>query len=385
MIYPDKAPIIASDATRPPFHPSVFRALDLATTRRLIIDRYLTREAFASFVAVASVLVIIFTVFSMGRFLTDAASGLLRPLEVVQLTLLKSLIALEVLLPIALYFGLIITLGALHGHSELIAMQACGISERRYHRPGLLLAVLLALVVALLSAQVRPWAYALMYRLVAEAEASSEINRIQAGEFYLYEGENRVVFVDAVDQDRLRGIFIRTRKGDDIQVISSANGRIQTYFTPQTHRLTLDDAHILKQIEGGPDFTGVFGTLTLSLGVGKPEDPGYRSKARSTLDLSRSKVPADRAEFQWRLSTPLSTLLLAALALHLSHSQPRSGRFARLPHALAVYAVYYNVLAIARNLVEQRTLDHLWWVPALLAALLLLWSLPRRLAVRKWV
>ncbi|MCC6203246.1 MAG: LPS export ABC transporter permease LptF [Gammaproteobacteria bacterium] len=350
----------------------------------MIIDRYLTREVASTFIAVSAVLVIIFATFSMGRFLTDAASGLLRPIEVAELTALKALIALEVLLPIGLYFGLIITLGALHGHSELIALQACGIGERRFHRPALRVAMLLAALVALLSTQVRPWAYARTYGVIAAAEASSEINRIKAGEFYLYEGENRVVFVNEVDGDQLRGVFIRTRTGTDIQVVSAANGRIELYHTPETHRLTLSDAHILKQIDGGPDFTGMFNTLTLALGVGKPEDSGYHSKARSTLDLAHSNLAADRAEFQWRLSTPVSTLLLAMLALQLSRNQPRAGRFARLPQALAVYAVYYNLLGIARNWIEQQTVAYLWWVPALLAVILLYRAVPEWRVARRW-
>lgn len=350
----------------------------------MIVDRYLVREASTSFVAVAVVLVVIFATFSMGRFLTDAASGLLQPVEVAELTALKALIALEVLLPIALYFGLIVTFGALHGHSELIALQSCGIGERRYHRPVLGFAALLAVLIALLSTQVRPWAYARMYQVIAEAEASSEINRVHAGEFYLYEGENRVVFINEVDGDRLHGIFIRSRKGNDIQVVSATDGHIQLYDTPETHRLTLADAHIFKQIDGGPDFTGTFGTLSIPLGVGKPEDVSYHSKARSTEDLAQSNVAADRAEFQWRLSTPVSTVLLAWLALLLSRNQPRAGRFARLPYALAIYAVYYNVLGLARNWIEQQTVSFLWWVPGLLAAGLLFRTLPEWRLARRW-
>jgi len=78
-------------------------------------------------------------------------------------------------------------------------------------------------------------------------------------------------------------------------------------------------------------------------------------------------VPVDRAEYQWRLSTPVSTLLLALLAVPLSRSQPRQGRYARLLLAVVVYAVYFSVLDISRNWVQQETADSIWWVTATLA------------------
>ena len=65
--------------------------------RALIINRYLVRELLLPFIAVSGVLTIIFTTYSMTRFLDKAADGLLKTSEVLQLTALKSFIAQEVL------------------------------------------------------------------------------------------------------------------------------------------------------------------------------------------------------------------------------------------------------------------------------------------------
>jgi hypothetical protein len=64
---------------------------------------------------------VVFLAYSLTRFLTDAAGGLLRADEVALLTLYKSIIALEVLLPLALYFGLIVGFSRLNSHAELTA------------------------------------------------------------------------------------------------------------------------------------------------------------------------------------------------------------------------------------------------------------------------
>jgi lipopolysaccharide export system permease protein len=81
---------------------------------------------------------------------------------------------------------------------------------------------------------------------------------------------------------------------------------------------------------------------------------------------------------QWRLSTPLSTLLLALLGVPLSQSNPRKGKFANLGLAIVIFAFYYQLFVIAKTWVEKGKvppLPGIWWVPALLAGLtvVLLW------------
>ncbi len=137
------------------------------------------------FLSVSIVLLAIFVGYSLSRYLTKVDAGLLNSGEVTTLTLLKTLIALEVLLPIGLYFGLMLGLGKLHTDSEIIAMQASGISESQMIRPVAWLAIPLALIIACLSIYVRPWAYAQSSEMLAIAKASSDIDRIKAGQFYL--------------------------------------------------------------------------------------------------------------------------------------------------------------------------------------------------------
>ena len=63
----------------------------------------------------------------------------------------------------------------------------------------------------------------------------------------------------------------------------------------------------------------------------------------------------------------ISTLLLTLAAIPLSRSRPRQGRYAKMLFALGIYAVYFNLLDVARSWVEQGSSRSIWWVPALLA------------------
>jgi lipopolysaccharide export system permease protein len=334
----------------------------------MIIDRYLIREVVQPLLVICTALLVIFITYSLSRLLVDADAGLLQPGEVARLTILKSLISLDVLLPLSLYLAVLTGLGRLYTDSEIYAMRAGGISEIRLLRPVMRLTLVVAIVVTLLSGWARPWAYSQSYAIKAAAEASAEISRIREARFYTFGESERTVFIEqiAANGRDLRSIFIHTRKGDDLQVITASSGVFNYFAKPMFHSLQLIDAKVFKKVQDGTDLSAQFGSFTVWLPTETPQEPGYKVKSVSTGALKSSADPEGRAEFQWRLSTPVSALLLALAAIPLSRSRPRQGRYAKMLLALGIYAVYFILLDVSRSWVEQDSLSFIWWVPGLL-------------------
>jgi lipopolysaccharide export system permease protein len=350
-----------------------------------IIDHYLVREIVHPLVAICTALVVIFITYSLSRFLVDADAGLLQPGEVARLTMLKSVISLDVLLPLSLFLATMTGLGRLYTDSEIYAMRASGISEARLLRPLMRMAFVLALIVALLSTWARPWAYSQSYEIKARAEASAETNRIREARFYTFGKAERTVFIERIAENGhdLEGIFVRTRKADDLQVITASSGIFEFLAKPMLHRLKLTDAHVFRKVTDGADLSAQFGTLTIWLPAETPRPPGYKVKAAPTNLLRHSSNPVDQAEFQWRMSTPVSALLLALAAIPLSRSRPRQGRYAKMLLALVIYAIYFNLLDVSRSWVEQGSNDYIWWVPGLLSLVVAGLYVPAVLKKRK--
>ncbi|MDE0950586.1 MAG: LPS export ABC transporter permease LptF [Halioglobus sp.] len=364
----------------------------------MIIDRYLVRQVAMPCLLVAAILSIIFVGYSLSRFLTQADAGLLNTDEVFRLTLLKVLIALEVLLPIALFFGLMLGLGKLHNDSEIVAMQAGGVGEFSILRPILALAIPVAAIIAVLSLYVRPWAFTQTYEMLAVAEASSDIDRIKAGQFYLtrressstfdaaqilgeevevVSGRERAIFIEKISSDQaLEKVFIRTRTGSELQVISSRSGLLVKSPVSDYDTLELENARIFKQVDDGPDLFARIGHFSIRVKTVQPEPPGYKTKSIASAELAASNNPKDQAEYQWRISTSITTLLLALLVVPLSRSKPRQGRYAKLLLAFIIYAAYYNLIGIGRTWVEQQAVTSIWWAPIILALLVILLYLP---------
>ena len=335
----------------------------------MIIDRYIKREIDTPLVILILILVSIFLTFSLTRFLTTANAGLIQGSEVLSLSLLRALISLEVLIPLCFYLAVMFGLGRLYSDSEIYAMRSGGISEKRLLRPVVGLALLLAILVGLLSMFVRPWAYEASYEIKARAEGMTEVDRIRAARFYSFEETDRTIFIKAMESsgDLLTGVFIRSMQQGKLQVITAPSGKLLIEQRPGYHQLVLQDAGIYTRNPTGADFHAELGTFSIWVPSSRPFSVDYKIKASSTFDLIHSVDSYEIGEFQWRLSTPLSVLLLGLLAIPLSRSQPRRGRYVRMLSAVIIYAVYFNLLDVSRTWVEIGTARGIWWVPGLLA------------------
>ena len=333
----------------------------------MVIDRYLIRQTLMPFGITVLVLWSLFIVFTLGRFLTEAAAGSLLLDEVFRITGLRWLIAQEVLLPIAFYLSVVLVWGRLYEDLEIDALAAGGIGTFRLMVPMVLLAVLVAGAVAALALVARPWAWQQVYQIEARAEASAEVDRIRAGQFNAYP-EYTLYIQNIGDNDVLEGIFLRKRASGTFEMLSAPRGQFLAYARDNTHRLTLFDARTFQEFAGGEDVYGRFGTLDLYLRATEPRSVADKIKIKSPTQLLASDTPEADAEFQWRLSAPLAPVLLLFAGVPLARTGPRRGRFGRLILALGVYAVYFNLMGVARTWVEQEKIATFAWVHGLLIA-----------------
>jgi lipopolysaccharide export system permease protein len=345
-------------------------------TGLLIIKRYVTREISRPFLIIVSICGVIFASFTTAVILNEVAAGLIPAGTVANLVLIRLVIALEMLIPVSLYFGVVFGLGRLHSDSEIVALSAGGIGEPRLVGIVLQFSLLIALVVACISMFARPWAYQQQYLLRAQVAAEFDIAYLEARQLLVNPGSDYAIFAATVDhKTRSAGeVIVQIRKPDVMQIITA-----KSLFQPPREQdapplFTFKEGYVYElDTQGSNDVIGRFGTLNLTLSPPEPKVIGYKSKAEGLLALSKSRHRKDLAEFQWRLSTPAATVLIALLAVPLSRSGPRGGRFAKALTAVAAYAVFFNLMTFAKNLVQEGlvgAVPGLWWPIVLLGLLL---------------
>jgi lipopolysaccharide export system permease protein len=345
---------------------------------KLIIDRYIMREIIKPTVTICVILIFIFGCYTATRYLADAVSGQLPGTTVIFFILLKIAIAMEILLPTTLYLSVVIAFGRMYKDSEMTALSACGVSRARVLLPVFLIALGIAVIVSCLSLYIRPWAYHQFFTLRAQARANFDMTRMKGGTFYEIADGERVIFAENVNQQKLRakGVFIRTKHEDELQVIYAR--KAQQILEPITGKqiIVFTDGHLYEFSRQGQKGRVIqFEQSAMPLEPNGDIKLEYRTKAASTGSLALSDDSEEIAELQWRLSTPLATILLALIGVPLSRSSPRRGKYAKVMMAVVIFAFYYNLSAIIKKWVEKGVLDPLpgiWWAQLLLAGLLLL-------------
>ncbi|MCK5716332.1 MAG: LptF/LptG family permease, partial [Thiomargarita sp.] len=92
-------------------------------------------------------------------------------------------------------------------------------------------------------------------------------------------------------------------------------------------------------------------------------------------DLLFKPDAALQAELQWRLSMPLTVILLAALAIPLSYSTPRQGQYGKLVIGILIYLMHGNLLNVAKKWVEHGDVSPwigVWWTHVILLMIVLI-------------
>ena len=171
------------------------------------LDRYIEASTFRSLVLVVSGLTALFSLLEFVDQLRDVGQGHYRVTDAFLFVLLTVPSRLLQLMPVSLLLGSLFALGNLSNASELIAMQAVGLSERRIVSWVLKLAVPIVVFLFLIAEFVIPTAQRL-----AQADRMSHLSTetsIEDGNGFWAENDQQYLNVRYVDYGNIpRDIYI---------------------------------------------------------------------------------------------------------------------------------------------------------------------------------
>lgn len=342
----------------------------------MIIERYLYREMTATLVAVTTVLFLIFISTWFARLLGQVAAGDIHTDVVFMLLALKSVDALVLLLPLAIFLAVLLGFGRLYKDSEMVAMFACGVSLMRVTKAVLGFGLVCALLVGTLSLYVAPLAKVERYKVQKRLEASTGVENIAAGQFRPLAGGDAVFYAERQSEDgkAMENVFIQgVRRGAE-HLLVAERARVREGDRGDRY-LLLENGYRYEGTPGRADFR-IIHFREHEMRVAEPDLAAQavidETAALPIAALWASDKPVHTAELQWRLAMPLSALLLALLAVVLSRTNPRQGRYGKFFLGVLVYVIYSNLMGVARTWVERGRVDPaigIWWVHLLLLLL----------------
>ena len=350
----------------------------------MIIFRYLLNEVGRTQLGVFVVLMTIFISQKFVRILGDASDGDF-PAEMV-FTFMGLTIPhlMGIMLPLSLFLGILLAYGRIYAENEMTVLHACGVSEWYVVRVTLIAAIFTAILTGFFTLYLSPWAAEREYQVKEKLSKDVGISALIAGRFQNTSNSDAVVYVQSKNKDQeLENIFVAQlpkkdadTKHDKVNVIYAKKGKV-IEDDNGSQRLIMDMGNRYEKNKKTNEFQIMsFANYELQIQDQKVEERRRKLTAISTFELLNDPSHEAATEIQWRLSFPLSVIILTLIAVPLSVVNPRQGKFAKMFPALLLFLGYFLLLTSARSAMDDgkiATAVGLW--PIHLTALFVGWSL----------
>lgn len=342
----------------------------------MIIQKYLSKQVQKTSISIIVILLFIVTSNQYISLLSKAVHGKIVKEGIFDILFLSMPTLIGVLLPVALFLGIILVLSRMYADSEMVILNSNGISLfdilSFLKWPILVFAILAAVVNLYLNPKV------MYYKDVFKSkyQAVAKLNHLPIGEFLSFANGKYVIYISdkSKNEKELEDIFLVEESSDSL--ILSKKAGFKKGDNDEKILILYDGI----RYHGISDKSGLniiefkqHGFVLPKMHVSNTLD----KKEKSTLQLFNSNDIEDKLEFQWRISFVLAPILLAILAIPLSKVNPRQGKFTKIIPAILIFIVYYNLLASSMDWVEAGYIPlaaGLWWVHIVfIFAAIILW------------
>lgn len=330
----------------------------------MILYRYIAAELFKSMFAVTFTLLVIIMSGRLVKYLADVAEGELAPDFLFLIMLYRLPNFLEVIVPLGMFIGILLSYGRLYVDSEVTVMSACGISRLQLLGLAATPILVLTLLVAFLSLVVSPAGIRAYENLLVQSKAAESLKAAVEGRFRLDEGSGRVTYIEELERDStgMSGVFIaqplETSEGRNlISLVKADTGFFETDERSGQRYLILEDGVRYVGEPGKLDYqVASFKRYGQWLQGKKPTRARKEADGKSTGELLSSDATLDRAALQWRISLAILVPIVSLLAVALSKTDHRSGRYVKMFPAFLLYMIYLVALNAGRDALVSGTL-----------------------------
>lgn len=321
----------------------------------MIFVRSALREFVTSGMVVFIVILSISFTTQLIRFLGWAAGGKVPADAVLTLLGFSAIGYLPLLLSIAMFLSILLTMSRIYRDSEMVVWFSSGAGLMNWFKPVLLYAVPVCALVGTLSLSLTPWALRKSEEFRHQIELRDDITTIAPGIFKESKQGDRVYFIEKLTNDlsQVSNVFMHSIQNQQEGVTVAQRGFVEAKDNGDRYLVMLNG----RRYEGTPgqaDFRVIkFSRYAFKVEQSQAKEFFPSQKSSATVSLMTSDSARDRAELVWRFGLPLSTLVLALFAIPLSAVNPRTGRSFNLVLASLLYFVYNNLINVVQSWVGQ--------------------------------
>lgn len=338
----------------------------------MLFSKTLLRELTLTTAATLTVLVAIALVTLFVRLLGSAAEGDLANEAVTTFLIFTLMHFLPVLLSVAVFVGVLMSLSRMWRDHEMVIWMNLGQGLLRWIPPVLGLALPIAVLTALLTSLVIPWANSKKDEYRQELQSRNDVAALVPGVFAETRDGTRVFYVEGLNPltDTIKHVFLQIQDKGKIGIVVASQGR-REQKPDGTRYLVLKDGRRYEGVPGQAQYNiASFQRYAMRIDPLPPQPRADSANNAYLGQLMRSDRPDYLGELSWRIGLPLSTVVLALLAIPLSFVNPRARRSYGLLMAGLLFFIYNNLMSVAQVWIEQGRV--LPWVGIMLPHLVML-------------
>ena len=341
------------------------------------------RETLKSQLAILFILLLIFFCQKLVRILGAAADGEIPTNLVLSLLGLGVPEMAQLILPLSLFLGLLMTLGKLYTESEITVMHACGLSRAVLVKAALVLALFTGIVAAVNVMWAGPWSSRHQDQVLADAKANPGMAALAQGQFQQASDGNSVLFIEGVEGKNFTNVFLaqlRPKGNARPSVVLADSGQLSQH-KDGSQVVTLNSGTRFEgtamlrdfRITDFQNYQAVIGHQAVALDPTDTEQMNMRT-------LFNTDNPRASAELHWRLTLIFAVVMMALMVVPLSVVNPRQGRVLSMLPAMLLYLIFFLLQTTLRSNGAKGKLDPMIWMWAVnllylaLAVVLNLWD-----------
>jgi lipopolysaccharide export system permease protein len=378
----------------------------------LILKSYINKDIYRTTAAILLVLILIFVSSRFVKYIQLAVDGTISASAVFSLLALQIPSVAGFLIPLSFFLAVLLTFGRLYSDNELVVVHSLGISQKGLAKMLMPSALILAVAAGGLSTLLTPWALNQSSILMAEQAAQAKLGVFAAGRFKENSARDGIVFVESKsDTGVISGVFSVSRQleasdteantnsqtnrlNNSLSVLNTRYGQVKIQ-TAQSGRhweneetgvnyLVLENGQFSEfdEVANRWQITDFESTYTRIIQDDSIEVRDS-AKSSSTWELLQKLGNKEWAEIHWRLAAPISIPLICLMAVPLSRTQPRKGKFSRVMPSVLIYLIYVLLMMYSRKMIDSGRIPGelgFWWIHGIVAGFIYWLYLPPKVA-----
>lgn len=322
-----------------------------------LIDRYILGELLKPFLAGVVAFMIIMISNTLYIFMELIIKSNVDIGTVMRMLAFNLPAIVVVTLPVAYMFATLLALGRLGRDSEIIALQAAGISLTRVIAPIILVAILISGLGWLLQEKVVPWSNRQTVEILKDMMKRDTLQAIK--EKHFLNTDNRSFYVQSIDRKNnlLKGIYVLDRsRGGQPQVITAETGARQgskwvlyqgilRKLDPQgfiDHEIRFERMEIEMDIKPEMIFNDELDVRRLAAGEAAKLIEEKRKRGEDTR--------RDEMDYHTKFSLPLATFFTILLATPIGIRFSKMGNYFGVAISIALVFIWYLAYSTFTNL-----------------------------------